>query len=74
MMTINELLHEVERLPAEEKWQLVRHVLRSLEHEQTTPSPQQDWHTFLRATYGILADDPIQRWDQGEYEEREPFE
>lgn len=74
MLTINELLHEVERLPAAEKWQLVRHVLRSLEYEQTTATEQSDWHEFLSMTYGSLRDTPIQRWDQGEYEKREPLE
>lgn len=74
MLTMQDLLEEVERLPAAEKWQLVKHVLRSLEHEQTaTPAPL-EWHEFLRVTYGSLRDTPIQRWDQGEYEEREPLE
>jgi len=30
-----------------------------------------DWHAFIAQTYGCLADDPIERGDQGEYEIRE---
>jgi hypothetical protein len=74
MLTISELLEEVERLPVDEKWRVVRHVLRSLEKEQSAPTEQLDWHQFLRKTYGSLRDTPIQRWDQGDYEEREPLE
>jgi hypothetical protein len=51
---------------------LVNQLLRSLEQE--TEPVRSDWHEFLRETYGSLRDTPIQRWDQGEYEEREPIE
>jgi hypothetical protein len=71
-MTIQELLSEVERLPVSEKWRLVNHLLHSLELEQTQPIT--DWHAALRATYGILADDPIERPPQLPIEEREPIE
>jgi len=30
-----------------------------------------DWHAFIAQTYGCLADDPIDRGDQGRYEIRE---
>ncbi|QSJ20233.1 hypothetical protein JYQ62_16925 [Nostoc sp. UHCC 0702] len=30
-----------------------------------------EWHDFINMTYGCLADDPIIRYPQGEYEERE---
>jgi len=66
-MSINQLLEEVEQLPAAEKWLLVKHVLRSLEQEQVvSPAPPSDWHTFLRATYGILRDTPIERPPQSD--------
>lgn len=74
MMTLDTLIHEAERLPATEKWRLVKQLLRSLEEEQQPRAPKSDWHEFLRETYGSLHDTPIQRWDQGEYEEREPIE
>jgi hypothetical protein len=35
---------------------------------------QLDWQNFIDQTYGCLADDPLMRYPQGEYEEREPIE
>ncbi|MCB9450916.1 MAG: hypothetical protein H6672_05720 [Anaerolineaceae bacterium] len=74
MLTMRELLKAMDQLPAADKWHLVRHLLHTLEYEQTGPVASSDWHEFLRATYGILRDTPIRRWEQGEYEEREPLE
>ena len=70
MLTIHELLGEVDRLPEADKWQLVKHVLDTLEQAQSTPTSTADYHQFLRETYGALRDTPIERWDQGEYEKR----
>jgi hypothetical protein len=75
MMNFDELIHEAEQLPVAEKWRLVNQLLRSLETAQQMPSaPTIDWHEFLRETYGSLRDTPIKRWEQGDYEEREPLE
>lgn len=30
-----------------------------------------NWHNFIEQTYGSLADDPIKRGEQGQYEVRE---
>mgnify|MGYP000996665711 CR=1 FL=1 len=73
MLTIHELLEEVDRLSAVDKWQVVKHVLDTLEQEQTSQSKRSDYHQFLKETYGVLRDTPIERWDQGEYEKREPL-
>jgi hypothetical protein len=73
MLTIHELLEEVDRLPTADKWQLVKHVLGTLEQETGTPASSADYHEFLHETYGILRETPIKRWEQGGYEEREPF-
>ena len=32
-----------------------------------------EWHTFIEETYGSLADAPIERGEQGQYETRETF-
>lgn len=74
MMKLDDLIHEAERLPAAEKWRLVKQLLRSLEEEQQAKPKPSDWHEFLRETYGSLRDTPIRRWDQGEYEDRELLE
>jgi hypothetical protein len=53
--------------------------MKAFEH---IPSPKQDpaphapkkneeWHSFIEKTYGCLADDPIERGNQGEFENRE---
>ena len=74
MSNIDQLLETFEHLPINEKWRLVNQMLRALEREQSASSEQTDWHQFLRETYGAFRDAPIQRWEQGEYEEREPLE
>ncbi len=33
-----------------------------------------NWHAFIERTAGSLADDPIHRWPQGDYEERDALE
>lgn len=71
-MTLQNLLEEVEHLPITDKWRLVNHILRYL--EQTQVQVKSDWHQALRATYGILADDPIERPPQLPLEERESLE
>ncbi len=74
MVTIQELLGEVDRLPAADKWQLVKHVLDTLEQAQNTPASTADYRRFLHEMYGALRDTPIERWDQGEYEARDPLQ
>ncbi|WP_373530151.1 hypothetical protein [Nostoc sp.] len=43
----------------------------SLEEEELR---QLQWYEFIDKTYGCLADDPIIRHSQGEYEQRESIE
>ena len=74
MIKIDKLIHQVEQLPVADRWRLVKQLLRSLEDEQTIDPIATDWHDFLRETYGSLSDTPIERWDQGDYEERESLE
>jgi len=74
MPRVEELFQEMERLPIAEKWRLVRRMLQLLEQEQVSPPARSDWQQFLHETYGSLRDTPLQRWDQGDYEVREPIE
>jgi len=71
MISIEQLIEEIDQLQHSEKWRLVNHLLQSLEHEQHQPT---DWKAALKATQGILADDPIERPPQLPLEEREPLE
>ncbi len=74
MLNVNELLREIEQLPASDKWQLIKSMLELLEHEQNMPEVPSNWHEALRQTYGILADDPIERSSQLPIEDRELIE
>jgi len=68
---LDQVVAQAMSLSSLDKVRLMGKLAASLEHELAQKS---DWHTFLRETYGILADDPIERPAQGDYEEREPFE
>jgi hypothetical protein len=74
MSDIQTVLADIDQLPTADKWQIVRHVLRTLEYEQVIAPAKSDWHELLRETYGILADDPIERPPQLPLEERERLE
>lgn len=69
--TLESVLAQAERLSPQDRLRLVERLAATL---QTDLQPKTDWHTFLRDTYGSLRDTPIHRYEQGEYEEREPLE
>jgi len=69
--TFESVLAQAEQLTPQDRLRLVERLAATLQAEL---KPKTDWHTFLRETYGALRDDPIQRYEQGEYEEREPLE
>ena len=57
----------VDTLSASDKLRLIERVTSTLRHELTDlpkPISELEWADFLKATYGILADDPIRRWPQ----------
>lgn len=70
-VTYNSVLAQAEQLSPQERLRLVERLAASLRFDLQEKS---DWHTFLQQTYGSLKDDPIERYDQGEYEDREPLE
>ena len=37
------------------------------------PMSQEEWRAFVMKTAGSIADPTFRRWEQGEYEEREPL-
>ena len=71
-MNFDEIIAEVEQLPISDKWRLVKKLLNILEQQQITIEP--DWHQFVQEMYGSINDPNFRRWEQGEYEEREPLE
>ena len=44
------------------------------EPDKISSNSKLNWHEFIDETYGSLADDPIERGKQGEYEKREIIE
>mgnify|MGYP001094530327 CR=1 FL=1 len=69
--TLESVLAQADRLSPQDRLRLVERLAATL---QTELQPKTAWHTFLRDTYGSLRAIPIQRYEQGEYEEREPLE
>lgn len=58
-----------------DKVRLMEYLSEQLKQDMETEAYKRMlWHEFVERTAGSLADDPIERWPQGEYEEREPLE
>ena len=74
MSSMRDLVDKIDQLSVAEKWRLVKHILDALELEHVVPGSRDDYQQRLRETYGILADDPIERPPQLPFEEREPLE
>lgn len=70
-MTFEALFEQVQSLSTAQRLRMMELLAVSLQSEVARPT---DWHIALKATYGILADDPIERPPQLPLEEREPFE
>lgn len=72
----DQLAAQVEQLSVQDRLRLIERLTSTLQRDLgavPAPAAPDDWHAALHATYGILADDPIRRWPQGEYEDREPL-
>lgn len=58
-MTFEDLFDQVEKLSPTQRLRMMELLAASL-HTDYSELPQRDWHEALKATYGILADDPIE--------------
>lgn len=81
MITEQELLTKWRFLPKEKQEEVLDFVeflylkIQSQNHSKSKPPEELGWPTgFFEETAGCLADDPIQRYPQGEFEEREQLE
>lgn len=74
MIAYPEVAQMADQLPPAEKARLIEHLSAALRQELEGASKPEDWQTFLRSTYGSLRDTPIERGEQGLYEQREPVE
>ena len=81
MITKEILKAEIDKIQ-DQYLEAVYRIIKAFEH---IPSPKQDmppntlskdeeWQSFIEKTYGCLADDPIERGDQGEFEIREEID
>lgn len=82
MVTKQLVKDEIDNIPVEHLPMLYKIVLAFEEGSaewfaKSAGSPESDgersWSDFVAETYGCFADDPIERGDQGQYEDREPL-
>ena len=69
--TFQALFEQVQQLTPAERLRMMELLAVSLQSDFTR---QADWHAALKATYGILSDDPIERPPQPPLEDRDPLE
>lgn len=75
MIIYRDIVALADQLTTAEKAQLIAHLSTSLRQALEIESHRHmSWHEFIDRTAGSLADAPIQRWEQGDDEEREPLE
>ena len=78
MITRELLKNEIDKIQ-DRFLEVVYRIIKALINpSMQAASPQDaqfsDWHSFVEQTYGSLADDPIERGDQGQFEVREVIE
>jgi hypothetical protein len=74
MIAYQQIADLADQLPLAEKARLIEHLSAALRQDlEVEAFRRMDWHEFLDRTAGSLADDPIQRHDQGDFKRREPL-
>jgi len=83
MITKNILKAQIDRIPYEyigviyRIIQIFENLTDDINENKIKPSiynqtyDKEEWLEFINDTYGCLKDDPIKRWEQGEFEVRE---
>lgn len=75
MIAYQQVAELADQLPLAEKARLIEHLSAALRQGlEVEAYRRMDWHEFIERTAGSLAHTPIQRWEQGDYEERESLE
>ena len=76
MITKELLKTEIDNVP-EENFGVLYKIIKALEEpagkKESTFQSQAEWRAFIAATYGSTSDAPLERGEQGSYEEREPL-
>lgn len=70
-VTLESVLAQVEQLSPEDRLRLLDVLAAKVKKDQHSES---DYHAFLDRLHGVPADETIERYPQGEYEERESLE
>ncbi len=80
MVTRELIKHEIDRVE-DQYLEFLYRIIKALgpvpeqdSSHRHKPSSEQSWEAFVNATYGMFADDPIERGEQGEFEVRETLE
>ncbi len=68
-----DVLAQAQRLTPFQKIRLMERLAASVQRE-LREFEWQEWHDFIDQTAGSLADTPVERPAQGDYEKREPIE
>jgi len=72
MITKELLIREIDRLDAG-YWEVLYKIIKAFESPIKDHGGKSEWLQFINETYGCLADNPIERGEQGTYEIREDF-
>lgn len=77
MVTKELLKFEIDKVP-EGNLEVLYKIVKALEEPPREPMAEAlddaAWKALIAETYGSMADAPIERGEQGTYEDREPFE
>ncbi len=72
MMITRELIKvEIDKIQDSYLEILYRIIKALINPPESVAQPAASWQAFIEATYGCLADEPIERGHQGQYEIRE---
>ena len=76
--TLEQVYAQAQTLSSLDKVRLVERLFASIEHEiaaldsaETEAARIREWQATVKRTAGALADDPIERPPQGDYEQRD---
>ncbi len=74
MITRERIKEEIDKVQ-DSYLDVIFHIVQSFEYAPAIQTPAENaadrWRSFVESTYGTLANDPIVRDSQGEYEVRE---
>lgn len=74
-MTYEQIIALADQLPRTDKARLIAYLAETLYQEQDAEGPRGiAWSDFIDQMAGSLTLTPIQRWDEGDAEVREPLE